>query len=137
MHVEAQVVGQPALHGGRLVGGVVVADQVNIEAVGDLGVDGGQELAELDGAVAPVQGGDDGAVGDVEGGEQAGGARADVVVGAFSGVPGIMGNAGGLRSRAWIWGFSSTRRRHVGLGRFQVEPGDVTDLVTISGSWTA
>ena len=75
MHVEARVVGQPAPHGGRFVGAVVVADEVNIEAVGYLGVDGGQELAEFDRAVAPVQGGDDGAVADVEGGEQAGGAR--------------------------------------------------------------
>src|SRR5215204_2327486 len=74
---------------------VVVADQVDVEVVGDLGVDGGEELAELDGAVAPVQGGDDGAGADVEGGEQAGGARAHVVVGAFLGHAGSLGTPAG------------------------------------------
>ena len=44
------------MHGGRFVGAVVVADQVDVEVVGDGGVDGGQELAELDRAVAPMQG---------------------------------------------------------------------------------
>ena len=44
------------------MGAVVVADQMHVQVGGDLGVDEGQELAELDGAVAAVQGGDHGAV---------------------------------------------------------------------------
>jgi len=35
-----------------LVGSIVVADQVDLEMVGDLVVDLGQELLELDGAMA-------------------------------------------------------------------------------------
>ena len=67
------------------MGAVVVADQVNGQVGGNFGVDLGEELLELDGAVPSVQAGDDGAVFDVERGEQAGGAIADVVVGAFLG----------------------------------------------------
>ena len=97
--------------------------------IGDLGVDGGQELAELDGAVAPVQGGDDGAVADVEGGEQAGGARAHVVVGAF------LGHAGHHRERRLAarqrldLGLLVHTQHHRGLGRVEVEPDDVIDLL--------
>ena len=38
---------QPGPHGGVFVGGVVVEDQVNPQFLGDLAVDGGQELHEL------------------------------------------------------------------------------------------
>ncbi len=53
-----------------LVGGEVVADQVDVEIVGDGFVDGDQELAELDCAMLGVNCGDDGPVGDVERREQ-------------------------------------------------------------------
>src|SRR5665647_3131669 len=51
--------------------GVVVAVQVHLQVVGDLGVDLGQELLELGCPVAPVQGGDHRSVGGVERREQA------------------------------------------------------------------
>ena len=70
---------------GGVVGGVVVADQVHVQAGGHRLVDRGQELPELDGPVAAVQLADDGAVGDVEGREQAGDAVPQVVVGAAFG----------------------------------------------------
>jgi hypothetical protein len=57
---------QPLADGGVLVGSVVVADQVDLEIVGDLGVDLDQELLELGAAVSPVRAGDHRAVGDVE-----------------------------------------------------------------------
>ncbi len=47
------------------MGAVVVADQVDVEVVGDLRVDLGQELLELHGAVAAVQAGDHRPVGGV------------------------------------------------------------------------
>jgi len=59
--------GQPCLDLGGVVGGVVVTHQVHLEFAGYGLVDGGQELAELDGVMAAVQCADDGAVGDVEG----------------------------------------------------------------------
>ena len=66
---------------------------MHVQLVGHLRVDLGQELLELDGAVAPVQRGDDLPVGSVERREQAGHPVADIVVGAF------LGHAGHHRER--------------------------------------
>jgi hypothetical protein len=52
----------------------VVEHEVNVEAVGDLAVDGLQELLEFDRAVAGVQRADHVAGGDIERGVEAGGA---------------------------------------------------------------
>ena len=63
------------------VGGVVVEDQVNRQVLGDLAVDGAQELQELLMTVPGQALSDDRAGQHVEGGEQGGGAVAFVVVG--------------------------------------------------------
>ena len=111
------------------MGAVVVADQVHVQVGGDLAVDLGQELLELDGAVPAVQAGDHGAVGGVERGEQAGGAVADVVVGAF------LGHARHHRERrlrpgqGLDLGLLVHAQHDRGLGRVQVEPDDVVDLL--------
>ena len=47
MQVEAGVLVQPLLHVGVLVSAVVVQDQVDVQALGNLSVDGAQELQEL------------------------------------------------------------------------------------------
>ena len=99
--------GEPVVDHVGLVGGVVVADEVDVQLVGDGLVDGDQELAELDRAVTAVEIGDDFAGGDVERGEQAGHPVAGVVVGATFGVPATMGSTGWDRSRACTWDFSS------------------------------
>ena len=44
VHVETGVLGQPGGDGRVLVGAVVVADQMHVEVVGNLGVNLGQEL---------------------------------------------------------------------------------------------
>jgi hypothetical protein len=72
--------------------------------------------------VAPVQGGNDRAVADVESGEQAGSAVSDVVGVRFSGMPGIIGNAGWLRASAWIWDFSSTHSTTAASGGSRYSP---------------
>jgi len=100
---------EPCDDAGALVGAVVVADQVDLEVVGDVGVDLDQELLELDRPVPAVDAGDDGAIGGVERREQAGRTVADIVMGAFSGIPGIIGNAGCDRARACTCDFSCTR----------------------------
>ena len=74
MDVEAGAAGDPLVDGGRLVGGKVVTDDVDIQFRGDGLVDRLEELQVLGRPVTAVQLADDGAVGDVEGGEQAGGA---------------------------------------------------------------
>ena len=74
MHMEPGVSSEPFADGRGFVGAVVVANQVNVEVIGDLGVDLDQEFSELDGAVSPVQAGDHCSTRGIEGGEQAGGA---------------------------------------------------------------
>ena len=53
---------------------------------------------------------------------------AKVVMGAPFGQPGIIGNTGAVRSRAWIWDFSSTQSTSAFSGG-QIQPDDVADLV--------
>ena len=55
MHVESGMLGEPGPHRRGFVGAVIVADQVDIQIGGYFGVDLGQELLELDGAVPSVQ----------------------------------------------------------------------------------
>ena len=80
--MPARMAGQPASHRRRLVGCVVVHDQMDVEVVGDLGFESAPELKELAAAVTRKALSDDLAGGDVEGGEQRGGAVAHVVMGA-------------------------------------------------------
>ena len=101
VQVEPRVGGQPALDGVGLVGGVVVADQVHLEILGDFLVQLGEEAAELHRAVPTVQRPDHLPARDIEGGKEAGDPVVDVVVGAALGVPGSSGNTGWDRSSAW------------------------------------
>jgi hypothetical protein len=118
---------QPGLHVRVLVGGVVVGDDVQLDA----GVSAGgllQELQELFVPVAGITGIGDLAGGDLQGGEQRGGAVADVVVGGFLGQAGPhrqdrRGPVQGLDLR-----FLIDRQHHRLVGRVQVEPDDVADL---------
>ena len=64
---------RPCPDGGGLVGGVVVHDDVDIQALGDAGVDPLREVRELLGPIASAALADDEADGDVEGGERRGG----------------------------------------------------------------
>ena len=47
MQIKARVLGQPRVHTGVLVGGVVVHDEVDVEVLGDLVVERTQEPQEL------------------------------------------------------------------------------------------
>lgn len=55
VHAEPGMGQQPLLDRGRLVGGALVADQMDVEMVGDLLVQLGQELLELHRAVLAVE----------------------------------------------------------------------------------
>ena len=111
------------------MGGVVVTDQVHVQVGGDLLVQLGQELLELGGAVAAVDGADDLAGGHVQRGEQGGDAVADVVVGA------PLGHAGHHRQhrRRAVQRLDLALLVHAQhqrlLGRVQIQPDDVADLV--------
>ena len=61
---------QPGFHCRRLVGGVIVHDDVDVQPLGDTAVDLFQEVEKLPGPVAPVALADDEAGSDIEGCEQ-------------------------------------------------------------------
>ena len=99
MQGDPLVAGQPRGDLGVLVGGVVVADDVEfLPRVG--GGDLLEEAQELPVTVPGVTGVDDVAGGGFQGGEQRGGAVADVVVSRRSGIPGRIGSTGGVRCNA-------------------------------------
>ena len=66
--VPARPLDQPIADQGRLVGGVVVPDEMDLETLGDIGLDLIEELAELDRPMTGVALSDHVAGGDVEGG---------------------------------------------------------------------
>src|SRR5215468_309274 len=51
VQMKARTLRQPASDHGRLVGGIVVQDQVNVQLGGHRGFNGVEEFPELDGAV--------------------------------------------------------------------------------------
>src|ERR1700722_1763983 len=71
---------QPVADQRRLVGCVIVHDEMNVQTVGYGGFDLIEKFAELFGAMAPVTLADDSAGCDVEGGKQRCGAMTLVVV---------------------------------------------------------
>ena len=70
MHVETRMGPKPFGDRRRFVGGVVVANQVDVEVDGDLVVKLDQELLELGGAVTAVDRSDDLAGGHIQRREQ-------------------------------------------------------------------
>src|ERR1700757_5465489 len=54
VQVNARALGQPAPNPGRLVGGVVVQDQMDVQVRRNGRLDGVEEFAELDGPMPPV-----------------------------------------------------------------------------------
>ena len=103
---EARVAVEPDANLRVLVGGVVVEDDVHHLPDRHLTLDVVEEADELLMAVALHAAADDRAVQDVERGEQGGRAMALVVM--VPARPFFMGSPGWVRSRAWIWDFSST-----------------------------
>ena len=70
MHVIMRPAGEPRLDLGRLVGGIVIHDDMNIEPFRNLSIDLFQEVQKLGGAMSLVALADDKARGNIEGSEQ-------------------------------------------------------------------
>src|SRR4051794_29657239 len=81
VEVEAGVSEQPAVDQRRLVGAVIVQDEMHLQVGWHLRVDAIQKLAELGGSVSAMYLADDFASGDIQGGKQRRGAVTFVVVG--------------------------------------------------------
>lgn len=71
VNVVAGMTDQPALHGGRFVGCIVVYHQTHLQLRRHVGFEGVDEFAKFDGPVPALELADDLAGADIEGGEQA------------------------------------------------------------------
>ena len=91
-----------------LVRGVIVDDHVDRLFLGHSGVDDVEKADKLLMAVSLHALADDLALKHVESCEQRRDAMTLVIVGHGAGTPFFIGNPGCVRSRAWIWLFSST-----------------------------
>ena len=81
VHVDARVAREPPLNRGVFVRGVVVGDQMQGLALGDLAINQTKERQPFLVPMPRQTGGEDGALRDIEGGEERGGAMALVIVG--------------------------------------------------------
>ena len=129
MNMPARSPGEPVADRLRLVGRVVVHDDVDLEVGRHVGLDVIQELAELHAAVAPIALSDDLACGDVKGCEERGRAVALVIVSAPLDLPRAqrqqrLGAIEGLNLR-----FLVHAEDHGMLRRVHVEADDVARLV--------
>ena len=87
MQVIARVAGEPSFDGRRLVSGVIVEHQMNVE-IGRHGLlDLREEVAEFDRTVTLIAAANDPAGGNVQGGEQRGRAMPRVIMAAPLGLP--------------------------------------------------
>ena len=109
VNVPTRTTCEPGSDLGMLVGGVVVDDEMDIELGRHIGLDVTQEGEKLLMTMARFALGDHRAVEHVESSEQGGRTVAAVVVGHAFNVTEPMGSMGWVRSRAWIWLFSSTQ----------------------------
>ena len=92
--MEARVPDHPALDRGGLVGGIVVHHQMHVELGRYVGLDGVEELAELERAVAALELTDHPTRLGIQRGEQTGGSMPQVVVGAAFGLSRAHGQQG-------------------------------------------
>jgi hypothetical protein len=100
VQVEARAFGQPVADQLRLVGAVVVQDQVNVQLGRHVAFDGVEEAAKLHGAMAALGLTDQGAGFSIQRGKQTGGAVTGIIVGAAFDLAGRMGSSGAVRSSA-------------------------------------
>lgn len=122
--------GQPALDERRLVGAIVVHDDMHSEVCWDSRIDGVEELVEFLGAVAWLTLPDDRPGPGVEGGKQGVGAMADIVMGAPFHLARSHGQQGaGAAHGLDLGGFSSTHSTRARSGGCSIEADDVPRLL--------
>ena len=115
--------------GGRLVGAVVVQDQVHIHVGGHVGFDGVEELAKFGAAVPAVQFSDHLAGLGIEGGKQGRGAVAHIVVSATFGLSGAHRQQGSSALQGLDLALFIDTQYQRAIGRVQVEADDIAHLV--------
>ena len=129
MQFEARVFLQPGLHIGRLVGGVVVEDQVDVVGLLHGPVDAAQETQELLGAVTRHAFPDDQARLDVQRGEERGGSVALVIMGHRRRAPLLEGQTRLGPIERLDLGLLVDAQHDRTVGRVEVEADDLSNLL--------
>src|SRR5450631_1603029 len=120
---------EPALHGGCLMGGVVVGNEVQVQMVKGLSVDLFQEPKKLGGAMAGLTFTDDRAAGHIESGEQRRGPVTLIIMGHGAGAALLhrqprLGAVESLDLALFVDG-----KHQCSLGRIKIETNDILDLL--------
>jgi hypothetical protein len=117
--------------------GVIVGDQMQGRALGNLAVNETEEPEPFLGPVARQIGGEERALGHIQGGKERGRALAFVLVRHRAAAPGLEEQAwlGAIQCVAWIWLFSSTHRIMVCSGGGRQRPTTSSSLSWKCGSW--
>ena len=129
MQVESGVLGQPGIDVGVLVGRVVIEDQMDLKALGNLAVDRAQERQELGVAVAREALPDHRAGQNIQRGEQRRGPVALVVVGHRPGPPGLHRQRRLRAIQRLDLGLLVHAQHDRSLGRVQVQADDIGELL--------
>lgn len=129
VYVPVRAPGEPVPDLGCLMGAVVVHDQVNVQAIRNVGFDGFEEFEELLLPVAAMTGTDNFACRHVQGGKQRGRTVTDVIVASAFGVARRHGQERLGAVQGLNLGLLVDAEDHGSLGRIHVEPHDIADFL--------
>ena len=129
MHVDARVARQPPLDRGMFVRGIVVGDQVQGLALGNLTINQTKEPQPFLVPMARQAGGDDGALRDIQGGKERGGAMALIIVRHRAAATGLERQAGLGAIQGLDLAFLIHAQDHGMLGRVQIQAHHILQLV--------
>lgn len=129
MQLEAGMLVQPGLHLGRLMGGVVVENQMDVARFLHGPIDPAQKAQELLGTVAGHAVADDQARLDVQRGGERGGAMALVIMGHRRRAPLLEGQPGLGPVERLDLGLLVNAEHNGAIRRVEVEPDNVCDLL--------
>src|SRR6267142_1482442 len=108
VHMKTRPFGQPLVNDRSLVRAIVVHDQVYVKIFGHVGIDLIEEFPKLQRAVTSVHLTQDLAVLNIQCRKQRCNSMTFVIMSASLRLSRSYGNKGAVRSKAWIWDFSST-----------------------------
>lgn len=133
MDVKTRMQGQPALHPGMLMGGVVIDDRMNVEIFWNIGIDMFEETEIFLMTMALFASGEDPARSDVQGGKECQGSVPDIVVGHALHVPQSHGQNGLSPVQGLNLAFLIDTENHGIFRRIQVQADDIPDLFNKKG----
>ena len=129
MHVDARVARQPPLDRGVFVRGIVVGDQMQGLALGDLAINQPKKLQPFLVPMARQAGGDKGALRDMQGGKERGGAMALVIMRHRAAATGLQRQAGLRAIQGLDLAFLIHAEDDGMLGRVQIQAHHILQLV--------